>query len=116
MGGRPGGFKGKKTSPLEGRAETLRKEIQEDTAISDITRQELLSQITTENISIDPARASFLQGGEILKPIAILKKARETLDEARLGQDPKFIARQQRSTRRRLLADQPGRGQTILNR
>ena len=85
---------------------SLRSEIQEDQTISDITREEVLGSISsTESRSFNQKKFN--------KELA---SAREKLEEARLGQDPKFIARQQRSTQRRLLADQPGRGQTILNR
>lgn len=104
-----GGFKGKKQANVKG-LEEFRSQIEGDTTISDITRQELLTEaegISGQSISGKKGAARFNRQ---------LAEANKTLEEARLGQDPKFIARQQRSTRRRLVSDQPGRAQTVLTR
>lgn len=85
--------------------ESFETQVREDTTISDETKQEIFAgtKLTGKRLG----------SGGFAKDLAA---AQATLEEAQLGQDPKFIARQQRKTRKRLIADQPGRAQTILTR
>jgi len=104
-----GGFKSKSQAKLKDLA-SFQKEIQEDTSISEITKQELSE--TAEGIS--QQSVSGTKGGKEFN--RRLAEARGALDEARAGTAPKFKARQQRAQQRRLITDQPGRAQTVLTR
>ena len=93
------------------RATSLLGEIEGDETISDITRGELLGQI---------GQASDVLGGQTSR--VTLTTGRKSLDEitATLGRAREgggiFAGRQQQKQRRSILADRPGRAQTILTR
>jgi hypothetical protein len=114
MGSRGGGFRagadlvGSKAffQKQRGRAASLRQEISGDETISDVTKSEL----TTELGRLDSGEGL---GGEEFK--GIIDRAAGTLGEARKGKG-KFAGRQIQSKKRALLADRPGRSQTILTR
>ena len=85
------------------RAEAL-SDINEDTTISDKTKEDLRSQLGS------------LEEGDFREDQEELAKVSTTLEKARAGADPKFKARQLQKRQKSLLSDQPGRSQTILSR
>jgi len=83
------------------RQSLLLSEIGEDEAISDLTRRELTS--------------GFGEKGSLLSAEQE-KGLRSTFSAAREGKEAKFKQRQKSQARSELLADRPGRSQTILTR
>lgn len=74
---------------------SLLKEIQDDKEISDVTRQELITQLGTDNSTLGATRKRLLAAQEGIEPI--------------------FKSRQQSQRMFEQLTDMPGRRQTILS-
>ena len=90
-------------------AQNLLAEIQADESISDITREELVTQVREDILDVDLSSSGF---GDVQN---ILDDTRSTLEAARKGDADKFRSRQATESRFESLRDQPARQQLFLS-
>ena len=104
---RPGGILGQRFK----RIGSLLGEVEKDETISDITRSELTTELTT----LQGFSGTDFAGAGGTDFVNRIQSAADRLNLAREGGGI-FSGRQQQKQRKTILADRPGRAQTILTR